>query len=136
MYSISSKKSQKRTTLYFQAQDICEKFHKGTSSIQEIMNTLTMGCSPAKPQGRIEKISRLENGKTQMSFSGPQGFVYIIEASSDLIKWESIGVATDLGEGNFQFEATASPAAVRSLQNLAPVRWARAKFALHPIRLL
>ena len=77
------------------------------------MNTLTMGCSLAKPQGRIEKISRLENGKTQMSFSGPQGFVYIIEASSDLIKWESICVATDLGAGNFQFEATASPAAVR-----------------------
>jgi len=68
MYSISSKKSQKRTTLYFQAQDICEKFHKGTSSIV---------------------------------------------ASGDLIKWESIGVATDLGAGNFQFEATASPAAVR-----------------------
>jgi hypothetical protein len=41
-----------------------------------------------------------------MGFSAPQGSVYILEASTNLVDWEKIGVAVDWGSGDFECEDT------------------------------
>ena len=44
------------------------------------------------------------NGKLHLNFAGASGQSYIIEASTDMVHWQPIGVATNQGNGNFQFD--------------------------------
>src|SRR5205809_6903883 len=50
IYSISSKKSKERTTRYFQAQDICEKFHKAIATSEFRCNTIKPERGHSCPQ--------------------------------------------------------------------------------------
>ena len=45
-----------------------------------------------------------QGGKAHLKFEGSPGQSYIIEASSDMAHWKKIGVASDLQDGNFEFE--------------------------------
>jgi hypothetical protein len=47
---------------------------------------------------------RHSGGRMHLDFPAPRGHVYIVEASRDLVHWESIGVATDRSDGTFEFE--------------------------------
>jgi hypothetical protein len=80
---------------------------------QAIIDILGQDCSPAgKPHGHVGKIHH-GNGKAHLQFDAPQGFVYIIEASTNLVDWERIGVATNYAAGEFEFDdpnATQAPA--------------------------
>jgi hypothetical protein len=73
-------------------------------SAQEIINSLEncCGCENRK-HGKIN-ARHGNNGRIHLEFEGSSGRSYIIETSSDLVNWEKIGVATDLQDGNFEFE--------------------------------
>ena len=56
-------------------------------------------------QGRINYlINREPNGNLKLQFNAPHGPVYVIEASTNLVDWEKIGVATHPRSGEFEFE--------------------------------
>jgi hypothetical protein len=48
-------------------------------------------------------VARLPNGNCHIEFVGSPGQSYDIEACSDLHSWQTIGTATDLGNGRFEF---------------------------------
>jgi hypothetical protein len=75
-----------------------------TRQAREIVDVLENGCSQGAPHGRLDLVSRQQNGKVRIEFTAPRGPVYLIEASADLLHWERIGVAAGLGSAQFQFE--------------------------------
>jgi hypothetical protein len=75
-----------------------------THAAEQIIDILNADCLGEKPHGHIGKISHNSQGKPQIQFTAPAGFVYIIEASTNLVDWEKIGVATNAGAADFQFE--------------------------------
>ncbi len=54
--------------------------------------------------GTPPAVSHLGNGVIQLRFSGEAGQVHVIEASSDLVNWQEIGVAAGAANGSFEFE--------------------------------
>ncbi|HKW30378.1 MAG TPA: LamG-like jellyroll fold domain-containing protein, partial [Verrucomicrobiae bacterium] len=75
------------------------------ASAQEIINSLDHCCAcHDRKSGNITARHEPQDGKLHLEFNGSRGQTYIIEASSDLTRWEKIGVATDLQDGNFEFE--------------------------------
>ena len=40
----------------------------------------------------------------QMKLSGPAGRVYLLEASTNLVDWEAVGVGTGQADGSFAFD--------------------------------
>ena len=74
---------------------------------QEIIDVLTRDCgSPFKPKPKIGKVSRDTSGNMRMKFTAEFGWVYIIEASTNLVDWERIGVATLSDGSGFEFVDT------------------------------
>jgi hypothetical protein len=71
---------------------------------QTIINILERDCASEKPHGKIQKVTQKENGNHRIQFTAPQEFVYIVEASTNLVDWEKIGVATQSSTGEFEFE--------------------------------
>ncbi len=73
---------------------------------QEVIEVLN--GESAKPAGRprlhFGSIALQPKGQVQMHFSGQPRAIHILEASTNLVDWEMIGVATDRGEGTFSFE--------------------------------
>ncbi|HXF09378.1 MAG TPA: hypothetical protein VN625_01245, partial [Desulfuromonadaceae bacterium] len=49
---------------------------------------------------KLEKLA----GKLHLTFAGTYNRTYIIEASSDLVHWEKVGVAKYNGNSKFQFD--------------------------------
>ena len=68
---------------------------------QEIIDILS---TASKAHGRIAAVAREANGTVELQFSATPGPAYIIEASTNLVNWEKIGVAADRGNGAFEFE--------------------------------
>ena len=62
------------------------------------------GLKKATP--RIRSLKRHANGRMQLQIEGAAGQVYIVEASTNLVDWEAVGIATVQGNGSFQFEDT------------------------------
>ena len=73
-------------------------------SAQQLVVVLGTDCWPVRPPLCIGKVGRHVDGKMRIHFSAPQGFVYILEASTNLVDWEKVGVATDYGSGEFDVE--------------------------------
>jgi uncharacterized delta-60 repeat protein len=73
---------------------------------QEVIDALSGGATNpgGQPRGRFTSVGHQANGRVQMQFSGEPGPVYILEASTNLVNWEMIGVAVDHGDGTFTFE--------------------------------
>jgi hypothetical protein len=57
---------------------------------------------PAGPPRHL-RVAHHGNGKVKMEFSGAAGRSYIVEASTNLVNWESIGTAKRRGDGEFEF---------------------------------
>lgn len=72
---------------------------------QAIINAIEgNGNANAKIKVKANKL----NGKLHWNFSAAPGQIFIIEASSDFVNWEKIGVANDQGNGTFEFDANQS----------------------------
>jgi hypothetical protein len=77
---------------------------------QDLLDALGRDCASTKPAGRIGRLNHHSDGRVTMAFSAPDGQVYAVEASTNLVDWERIGVAVQTGPGVFEFE---DPAAAR-----------------------
>jgi hypothetical protein len=76
---------------------------------QSIIESITGGTTT---HGNVT-ITIKPSGKSHLNFSGLPGHIYVIEASTNLINWERIGVANDQTNGDFVFDdehATDAPA--------------------------
>jgi len=71
---------------------------------QEIVGALNRDCASAKPHGKIGKVHRHGDARVKVEFSAPDGWVYLVEASTNLVDWEKIGVAIQSRPGEFEFE--------------------------------
>ena len=78
-------------------------------SAQQLVVLLSTDCSATRPTASISSAARQANGKTRLHFSAPPGFVYILEASTNLVDWEKVGVATPDGSDEFEVEDLAGP---------------------------
>jgi hypothetical protein len=76
-----------------------------TESAEQIMDSLlTCVRKPDAPHGHGCKIDFPENGRMRIHFAAPRGAICIIEASSNLVDWERVGVATRCEPDGFEFE--------------------------------
>jgi hypothetical protein len=71
---------------------------------QEIIDALTAPVIPGAAGNRLAQPTRLTGGKFQVRFNAPHGGAYFIEASTNLVSWEILGVARDAGQDRFEFE--------------------------------
>jgi hypothetical protein len=68
---------------------------------QEIIDSLAQGELGSR---NLRALANQEADTVQVEFEGTAGTIYIIEASSDMVHWEKIGVGKHRGKGRFQFE--------------------------------
>jgi len=86
---------------------------------QEIIDALSAGSG--KAQGKITLVSRGADGKTRLKGEAAPGALCIIEASTNLVDWEKIGVATADGVGAFEFgDAQSAPMSTRFYRIVLP----------------
>ncbi len=55
-------------------------------------------------QMRLEHLSRTAEGRVRLQFTGPPGFIYAIEGSTNMMSWETLGAAVLHAGGTFEFE--------------------------------
>jgi len=75
---------------------------------EKIIDALECGCDGdgtghGHEHGRITAKGGGDHGELSLEFSGTPGIVYVIEASTNLVNWESIGAATADENGNVSF---------------------------------
>ena len=73
---------------------------------QEIIDAI--GDPPPRPH--ITHGHKTGSHGMTIKFTGKKSKTYIVEASADMVHWEPIGVARDLGDDEFDFDDTAAPA--------------------------
>jgi hypothetical protein len=73
------------------------------AAAQQVIDAL-QGRGPHALASNLHTMKRRPDGKVQLGFSGLAGQVHIVEASTNLVDWEMIGVAADNGDGSFEFE--------------------------------
>lgn len=71
---------------------------------QEFMDLLTRDCSPTQARGAIDHLRRDADGKMRLQIAVAGGSLRIIEASTNLVDWEKIAVATECGPGEWEFD--------------------------------
>jgi hypothetical protein len=67
------------------------------------MDVLQVGGS-GRGATKLDAVKSQLDGKIQLRFSSAAGQTYIVEASTNLVNWEIIGVASEHGDGTFEFE--------------------------------
>lgn len=71
---------------------------------QEVIDALNGGVPAGTPPVKIHKATRQADGKFKVHATGAAGRIHIVEASTDLVTWERIGVARRNAAGEFEFE--------------------------------
>jgi hypothetical protein len=62
------------------------------------------GDKPKRLAARLHGLKRGHAGKLELKFTDPDGQVYFVEASTNLLDWEVIGVAIKQPDALFAFE--------------------------------
>jgi hypothetical protein len=75
---------------------------------QKVIDALS-GASPVNQLVKIHHATRQPDGNFRMQLSASEGRYYIVEASTNLIDWEVVGVARPVAENEFDFEDVNSP---------------------------
>ena len=70
---------------------------------QQVIDALSSGGA-AQVAVRLHALERQPDGKMQFKFTGTTGWLQIVEASTNLVDWEMVGVLADRGNGVFEFE--------------------------------
>jgi hypothetical protein len=70
---------------------------------QQVLDAF-QGGGPGVLVVKVLGLNRQPDGKARLQVSGLAGQAYIVEASTNLLDWERIGVAVDGGGGAFEFE--------------------------------
>jgi len=55
-------------------------------------------------RSRIESVARQANGHVRVKFAGIPGHAHLIQTSTNLVDWETVGVGTEVADGVFEFE--------------------------------
>ncbi len=78
---------------------------------QEIIDVITGGSTNpgGRPHAKFTAVQQLPGGSVQMQFCGQPGPVHILEATTNLVDWEMIGVAVHKGDGTFTVEDIHAP---------------------------
>jgi len=71
---------------------------------EEILDVLRTGCGGVAPPAKLRMVTRRHDGKVRMQFSALPSAIYVVEASTNLIYWEKVGVAVETIPGHFEFE--------------------------------
>jgi hypothetical protein len=74
-----------------------------SGTAQEIMDILT-DTPPARYETAFYEVARRDTGRLKLKFAGPKSRTCFVEASTNLIHWQNIGVAEAMGDGTFRFE--------------------------------
>jgi len=53
---------------------------------------------------KVYSVDRLSNGQIHFQFNAAADQIYLVEASTNLLDWETIGVATVCGDGAYEFQ--------------------------------
>lgn len=77
---------------------------------QQLIDALDRVGRSGRPNGPPPLVTHQPDGKMHLRFIGESGKLQIIEASSNLLDWQKIGVATEVGNGWFEFEDAKAPA--------------------------
>ena len=78
------------------------------TAAQQMIDALQRGSSGALAV-KVHGLKHQRDGKAQLAFSGLAGQVHVVEASTNLVDWEIIGVAREQGDGTFEFEDANAP---------------------------
>ena len=70
---------------------------------QQVIDALSSGGA-AQFAVKLHSLQRQPDGKMNFKFAGSMGWLQIVEASTNLVDWEMIGVLADEGNGLFEFE--------------------------------
>ena len=62
------------------------------------------GAGTGPLAGKVHSVKRQANSRLHFQFSAPASGVYLVEASTNLVDWASIGVATAQSDGSIEFE--------------------------------
>ncbi len=73
------------------------------SASQEILDALKAAGPRSGPGMRLTRTLPMVTGEFELRFTGETGRIYFIEASTNFILWETIGVAAALEGGEFEF---------------------------------
>lgn len=74
---------------------------------QDVVDVLSRGCDGSLAvRPKIGKVQRHGNDRVRMEFAADSGRIYLVQASSNLMEWETIGVAREAEAGAFVFEDT------------------------------
>ena len=73
---------------------------------QQVIDALTGAATNpgGRPHGRFTSLTCPASGRVQVQFSGEPGRRYIIEASTNLVNWQMIGVAGAEADGSCVYE--------------------------------
>ncbi len=85
---------------------LAAQFIQAAQDVIDSLNSLTSG---GRASAQIHKAARQADGKFKMQWSGAPGRFYIIQASTDLVRWEAIGVARSANESQIDFEDANAP---------------------------
>jgi hypothetical protein len=72
-----------------------------TEAAQEIIDLLSGG--KGRQQAQLTRVERLEHGKVRIKLAAESKVPYVVEASTNLVNWEPIGVASERADGTFEF---------------------------------
>jgi len=61
-----------------------------------------------KVAAKLRSLKRGQGGKMKLKLIGQAGQTYIVEASTNLVDWEAVGVATVQSDGSFEFADTSA----------------------------
>ncbi len=92
-----------------------------TQAAQAILDVMEPGKIP--PPAQFTRLERLAQGKVRMKLAAEPAARHVIEASTNLVDWELIGVTSERGDGVFEFtdpDTAGAPARFYRIRSLVP----------------
>lgn len=79
------------------------------TNAQAVIDALNEGISAPVPTAEITSLTRGEGGRAHLKIRGSAGRTYVVETSTDLVNWQTAGIAIQCGDAAFEFDDPQSP---------------------------